>query len=392
MLADQYDLPLSTASGTAREAYVQGSDLLLTLYPGAVDAFDRAIAADPGFALAHAAKAKALFMAADMPAAQTALAAANAMSAGLPAREASHLAFFGLLIAGQAEAALNAGRTHLESWPRDRMVANMCGSFAGLITFSGHTTRADELMALMDRLAPHYGDDWWFTTHHAMALIEAGRRTTARPMLERSIEQNPHNAWAAHTFAHFYYEDGDPHTARAFLSAWLPSYPKTAAFHGHLSWHLALGELEAGNADAALRLYHEAVALNAHSGPPRGKLSDGTSFLWRWELAGHPRDPAAWQAMLDFINQTFPVRGWVSPTCISRWPRRSPAMAPRSRPKSARWRTCCATDVTPPDPSCRRWHAPSPLSSGRISRRQSKRSSPSWTSATASAAAARKSM
>jgi len=309
MLADQYDLPLSTASTTARDAYVQGCHLLLTLYPGAADAFDRAIEADPGFALAHAAKALARFMAGDIPAAQAAIANANALSAGLPARETSHLAFFDRLIAGQTEAALDAGRAHLETWPRDRMVANMCGSFAGLLTFSGRVSRSEELLALLTRLVPHYGDDWWFTTHHAMALIEAGQRTAARPMIERALGQNPQNAWAAHTFAHYCYEDGDPHTARAFLTTWLPTYPKTAPFHGHLSWHLALGELEAGNANAALSLYHQALALDAHSGPPRGKLSDGASFLWRWELAGHPRDPAAWQAMLDFINETFPRAG-----------------------------------------------------------------------------------
>ena len=60
MLADRYGLPLSSASAVARDAYVQGSDLLLTLYPGAIEAFDRAIAADPGFALAHAGKAQML--------------------------------------------------------------------------------------------------------------------------------------------------------------------------------------------------------------------------------------------------------------------------------------------------------------------------------------------
>ena len=56
MLADRYDLPLSTVFAPARDAYVQGCDLALTLYPGAVEAFDRAIAADPGFALAMPAR------------------------------------------------------------------------------------------------------------------------------------------------------------------------------------------------------------------------------------------------------------------------------------------------------------------------------------------------
>jgi hypothetical protein len=51
---------MSTASSTARDAYVQGCEAKLTMYPGAIEAFDRAIVADPGFALAHAAKAHAL--------------------------------------------------------------------------------------------------------------------------------------------------------------------------------------------------------------------------------------------------------------------------------------------------------------------------------------------
>ena len=33
-------------------------DLALTFYPGAAEAYDRAIAADPSFALAHAGKAQ----------------------------------------------------------------------------------------------------------------------------------------------------------------------------------------------------------------------------------------------------------------------------------------------------------------------------------------------
>jgi hypothetical protein len=60
MLTDRYELPLSTDSSAARDAYLEGCEAKLTMYPGAIEAFDRAIAADPSFALAHAAKAYAL--------------------------------------------------------------------------------------------------------------------------------------------------------------------------------------------------------------------------------------------------------------------------------------------------------------------------------------------
>ena len=108
MLADRYDLPLSTASTAARDAYVQGHDLALTLYPGAVEAFDRALAADPGFALAHAGKAQVLMREGKAAAARAALAAAKDLAAGLPTREAGHIRFFDLAFAGRTDDAIAA--------------------------------------------------------------------------------------------------------------------------------------------------------------------------------------------------------------------------------------------------------------------------------------------
>jgi Tetratricopeptide repeat len=80
----------------------------LTLYPGAVEAYDRAIGADPGFALAHAGKAQVLMREGDVAAARAALTAAKNVSAGLPTREASHIAFFDLVFAGRTDPAIAA--------------------------------------------------------------------------------------------------------------------------------------------------------------------------------------------------------------------------------------------------------------------------------------------
>ena len=309
MLTDRYDLPLSTTSLAARDAYVQGCEAKLTMYPGAIEAFDRAIAADPGFALPHAARAHALLERGDAAAAREAMAAANALASGLTAREASHIAFFGLLVAGDAEAALAALPAHLNAWPRDVLVLGTTAFTNGLIGSSGRAGQKRTLLALLDRRAPHYGDDWWFTAHHGMAFSENGQHDAARPKIEKSLAQNPTNPWAAHARAHLCYEEGDPDAASAFLKSWLTTYPRNAPLYSHLSWHLALGHLEAGDAAAASRLFREAFAPEVHSGPPRGKLNDAVSFLWRWELAGHPRDTAAWRVMHDFTNRAFPRAG-----------------------------------------------------------------------------------
>jgi tetratricopeptide (TPR) repeat protein len=308
MLTDRYDLPLSTASPAARDAYVQGCEAKLTMYPGAIEAFDRAIAADPGFALPYAAKAHAL-VEHDAAAAREAMAAANALAAGLPAREASHVAFFGLLVAGDAEAALDAVQAHLNAWPRDAVVLGTTAFTNGLIGMSGRAGQKRALLDLLERLAPSYGDDWWFTAHHGMALSENGQHAAARPKIDRSLAQNPANPWAAHARAHLCYEGGDSDAARAFLASWLTGYPRNGALYSHLSWHLALGHLQAGDTAAATRLFRDAFAPDVHSGPPRGKLNDAVSFLWRWELAGHPRDTGAWRMMHDFANSAFPRAG-----------------------------------------------------------------------------------
>ena len=310
MLTDRYDLPLSTTSTAARDAYVQGCETKLTMYPGAIEAFDDAIAADPDFALAHTARAHALLERGDAAAARASMAAASAHTADLTPREASHVAYFAHIVAGDAEAALTALRPHLDRWPRDVMVLATTAFTNGLIGSSGRAGQKRTLLDLLDQLAPHYGpDDWWFTAHHGMALSENGQHAAARPKIERAFAQNPANPWAAHATAHLAYEKGDPAAACAQLASFLVLYPRAGALHSHLSWHQAIAHLETGDAASASRLFRDAFGPDVHTGPPRGKLNDVVSYLWRSELAGQPRDAATWRTMHDFATRAYPRAG-----------------------------------------------------------------------------------
>jgi Flp pilus assembly protein TadD len=96
----------------------------------------------------------------------------------------------------------------------------------GLIGSSGRAGQKRTLLDLLDWLAPHYGDDWWFTAHHGMALSENGQHAAARPKIDRSLTQNPANPWAAHATAHLAYEEGDPTASRTVLASWLTTYPR----------------------------------------------------------------------------------------------------------------------------------------------------------------------
>src|SRR5436190_22973396 len=100
MLTDRYGLAITTTVASARDAYVKGVDLLLTVYPGAAAAFDRAIAADPGFALAHIGKARAFQLANNIAAMRESLATSLSLTEGSSARELSHIDVFRHLFAG----------------------------------------------------------------------------------------------------------------------------------------------------------------------------------------------------------------------------------------------------------------------------------------------------
>src|SRR4051794_3285621 len=309
MLADRYDLPVSTSSAAARDAYLDGYELALTLYPGAVEAFDRALAVDPGLALAHAGKAQVLMREGKVPEAQAALQAATDLATHVSAREAGHIRFFDLAFSGRIDAAIDHLYAHLTRWPRDALTVAVAANPNGVIAGSGRVGQKQRIAALLDSVAPHYGDDYWFLSYHAIALSEDGRVADARAKIERSVMLNRKNAHAAHGVAHVCYESGDANSGRDFLSSWLETYPRDGAFHGHLSWHLALFELGAGRWTAAQQRYRDAIALDRHSGGPQQKMSDGAAFLWRSELAGHPRDTAAWRAMYEYAKSALPQPG-----------------------------------------------------------------------------------
>src|SRR5258706_8397649 len=90
MIQDRYGLSLSTSSAAAGRAYVEGVDGLLAARAAPEACFDRAIAADPDFALAHIGQARALQLLGRGALAQAAAARARALGAALDRRERQH--------------------------------------------------------------------------------------------------------------------------------------------------------------------------------------------------------------------------------------------------------------------------------------------------------------
>jgi len=309
MLCDRYGNEVGTTSTAAREAYVEGVDLLLAAQVGADAAFEKAIAADEAFALAHGALARALQFKVRPDEAADAMARARALAQGLSPREQGHIAILDLLVAGNGPAAYAAVLDHVAEYPRDALAVQPCCGVFGLIGFSGKAGREAEQLAFLAALAPRYGHDWWFETAYGFAQIEAGQKARARETMERAFAANRANANAAHVLAHVMYECGDDVDGRAHVESWREGYDRNGPLHCHLSWHAALWALEAGDAERAWSIYDTDVRPGGAWGPPINVLTDAASFLLRAEFTGEARDMQRWRAVSEYAARWFPTPG-----------------------------------------------------------------------------------
>src|SRR4051812_7145890 len=270
---DRYGLSLSTSSHEAASAYREGVDLMLAGWTGTAETLERAIAADPDFALAHIARARvhAFYQQGDL-ARQKAAAARELTAKRGTERERSHVETLALAIEGRLPEAIASTLQHVESWPRDAVVLSLPLGAFGLFAFSGMPDHDRARHELCERVAQHYGEDWWFLTMSGWAMTENGDVARGRAVTERGFDLRRANAHAAHAVLHAMFEDGSIAEAARLVDAWIPTYDRAGILHGHIRWHQALGALEHGDAARALE-----IMPTCFSPPPRKRRRSTSS-------------------------------------------------------------------------------------------------------------------
>src|SRR5579871_4776879 len=304
---DRYGLALSTNSSDAAAAYRDGVDLMLSAWPGAAEAFDRAIAADGEFALARVARARMHTIYQQSEAARKQAARArHAVARRGTEREKGHVETLALAAGGNLPAALSSALKHLESWPRDAVVLSLPLGAFGLFAFSGMADHDQARQDLCERYASHYGDDWWFLSSYGWAMTENGAVAKGRAMTERAFAMRRANAHAAHALLHAMFEDGSVDDADALVNEWAPSYDRSGILYGHIRWHQALGALERDDAATALEIYRDVLMPSINPAPPLNVMSDCAGLLWRLSAYGHAVSAELWREAEDYAARYFP--------------------------------------------------------------------------------------
>jgi len=309
MLTDFYGNHLTTNTGLARDSYDIGLRAFLSANYGAQEAFSQAVEADPNFALAYLGLARAFISSGQITDAKAALVKAKNLLEGLTSREKSHFLCCELVFLGEAKKARAAVYKHVSEWPCDAMIAQMCTSVFGLIGFSGEVGRENALLDYTAKLLPHYGEDWWMMSMHAISLCEMGQTLKSMQLMEKALNLNPRNANAAHFFAHILYEENEVLAGRDYLSAWMPNYDRRSLLHGHLSWHQALWALHAGDERTMWEIVDASVLNETGSSLPINVLTDTASIYYRADLAGYNVSVERWIKLSEYAAEKFPNMG-----------------------------------------------------------------------------------
>jgi Tfp pilus assembly protein PilF len=306
---DRFGLTVTTRSARALSLYVEAVDRILSANAGAEALLSEAVALDPGFALAHVALARNAQLYGRMDEARGAAARAAACVGGASERERRHIQALTLSINGEASKAMAAVEAHVRADPRDALVLSLALGVYGLLAFSGRPDHHEAQRALLESLAPHWGEDWWFLGYLGWSHVETGDPSAGGEIVERALALNPRNAHAAHARTHARVELGEAAEGVAFLLEWLGDYDPAAQLHCHLHWHLALFELDLGDSEQALARYEATMRPAVAQCAPMATLADVASFLWRCSLYGVGSRPLPWEDVAEFAERRFPRAG-----------------------------------------------------------------------------------
>lgn len=284
MLEDRYGNTVATSTPAALAHYNEALELICLYRGDPVAALDRAIAEDPAFGGAWAARAGLLAQQTDralLEEAHRSIVAGS--SANLTETDRMHL------VAAQD---WHDGRFHdstaryariAREHPRDLLAqqyAHLGCFFLGLQS----ELRDGPLQALgqFARGEAGYGP---LLGMAAFGLEECGDFTRAEALGREAVNCDPRDGWAVHAVAHVNEMRGDLDRGIPWLADNAVHWAPESGFAFHNWWHLALLHLDSGDIPKVLGLYDNSIRPNPAADVILEWL-DASAILWRLKLEG----------------------------------------------------------------------------------------------------------
>ncbi|WP_327691950.1 FAD/NAD(P)-binding protein [Streptomyces sp. NBC_00461] len=296
---DGHGLPLSTHAEAAA-AYRSGLDRVLKVRAGADDAFARAVALDPGFALGHAALALLGHeCGADVDVPRALAEAQRSALERADERERSFVDVVTRRVHGDcADGGGGALVRHLDAHPGDALAL---AAAVPTIAFSGVSDLdGDQALRLVERTSAAHDGHWFHTSLLAFLRQEQGRLHEAGELAHRALAVEPASGHAVHALAHVHYESGAHQAGRDWLDGWVAGQGRGAVHRAHFSWHIALHELALDDPAAVRRRWFAQLAPGRVVTGVRA-LVDSGSLLWRARLSDSWRGELPAADVLDTV-------------------------------------------------------------------------------------------
>jgi hypothetical protein len=280
---DRRGLAVTGANAEALDHFEQALAELQCYRADPVASVDKAIAAAPGFAMAHALRAW-LHLLGTEPAgilvARESHQAAAATAGTL--RERGHAEAIGHLIDGQWHKASRVLEDVAVEAPRDAL-ALLAGHQIDF--FTGHSRmlrdRIARALPAWDEAMPGYHS---ILGMHAFGLEETADYARAEAAGRRGVELEPRDGWSQHAVAHVLEMQNRTADGIAWMTANPDAWAGDSFFKVHNWWHLALYHFDRGEIDAMLKLFDTEI-YGAQSGVVLDMV-DASALLWRLHLRG----------------------------------------------------------------------------------------------------------
>ncbi len=282
MLTDRYGNRVSTSSPAALAHYDHALMLNRLYRDDPIAALDAAIAEDPGFTMAWAARAQILAQQSDRAYLEEAeRSIAEGVASGGTETERAHLSATADWARGRIERGVSGFMRIARDDPRDLLALQTAhiGHF--------YLGRATDLRdGPLQALRAYGADDDGYHAVLGMAafgLEECGDYGRAEAMGSEAVECEPRDAWALHAVAHVHEMRGDVDRGRTWIGGHDAAMAPECGFSYHNWWHLALLHLDRGDSGAALALYDERIRPD-----PAAQVVlewiDASALLWRLHL------------------------------------------------------------------------------------------------------------